>query len=225
MARAGEGFRIMQHPPASLARPLPGDDTANLTSMTLLERVKGRDDEAWRRLVGLYTPLLRHWCRRWGLTGDDADDVLQDVFQAVSDSLAGFRRDREGDSFRNWLHGVARHKALSFFRRRGARGPGGTDFYRRSLLVPDPGQGPTPDEEEGQLVGALYKDALRLVRGEFEERTWQAFWRAAVEGQPPAVIAADLGVTPAAVRQSKSRVLRRLKEVLGEAQCPSAYPG
>jgi RNA polymerase sigma-70 factor (ECF subfamily) len=30
-------------------------------------------------------------------------------------------------------------------------------------------------------------------------------------------VAADLGVTPAAVRQAKSRVLRRLKEEVGDA--------
>ena len=26
--------------------------------------------------------------------------------------------------------------------------------------------------------------AVELVRGEFEERTWQAFWRVAVDGRP-----------------------------------------
>ena len=210
----------MHHLPPPLTPPIAGDAAA--TSLTLLERVKVRDSDAWRRLVNLYSPLLRHWCRRWGVAPDDVDDVVQEVFQAVSGGLEGFRRDREGDSFRNWLRGVARHKALSLFRRRGARGPGGTDFYRKSLLVPDPGRGPASDEEEGHLVGSLYQDALGLVRGEFEGRTWQAFWRAAVEGQSPAVIASDLGVTPAAVRQAKSRVLRRLKDVLGEAPLPPA---
>jgi RNA polymerase sigma-70 factor (ECF subfamily) len=210
----------MQHLPPPLTPPAPSDAAA--TSLTLLERVRVRDSDAWRRLVVLYTPLLRHWSRRWGVTGDDVDDVVQEVFQAVSGSLEGFRRDREGDSFRGWLRGVARHKALSLLRRPGARGSGGTDFYRRSLLIPDPGPSPAVDEEEGQLVGSLYQDALRLVRGEFEGRTWQAFWRAAVEGQSPAVIASDLGVTPAAVRQAKSRVLRRLKDVLGEAPLPPA---
>jgi RNA polymerase sigma-70 factor (ECF subfamily) len=209
----------MRHLPGSGPHPRPVVGEADATSLTLLERVKGRDDEAWRRLVALYTPLLRHWCGRWGLKGEDAEDVAQEVFQAISGGLEGFRREREGDSFRRWLRGVARHKVLSLLRRRSARGPGGTDFYRRTLLVPDPG-GDAPDEEEGQLVGDLYQNALRIVRGEFEERTWQAFWRAAVEGQSPAVIAEDLGVTAAAVRQAKSRVLRRLKGVLGESPRP-----
>lgn len=206
----------MDHPPSR--------DGMGTTSLTLLEGVRTRDGDAWRRLVVLYTPLLRHWCRRWGVTGGDADDVIQDVFQAVHGSLKDFRRDREGDSFRAWLRGVARNKALFFFRRRGVPGMGGTDFYRRSLLVPDSAEGVPPDEEEGKLVGALYRDALALVRAEFEDRTWQAFWRSVVEGQPSAVIAEDLGVTPAAVRQAKSRVLRRLKDILGEHACPPPSP-
>jgi RNA polymerase sigma-70 factor (ECF subfamily) len=200
-------------PAKALSRSTGVDSSA--TSLTLIEQVKARDGEAWKRLVDLYTPLLRHWCRRWGVRGEDVDDVAQEVFQAVVVGLQSFRRDCEGSSFRGWLHGVARYKVLSLIRRGGAQAPGGTGFYERTLLLPDPAT-EDPDEEEGTLVGDLYQNALRLVRLEFEDRTWQAFWRATVEGQPPAAIAEDLGVTPAAVRQAKSRVLRRLKDVLGE---------
>ena len=58
--------------------------------------------------------------------------------------------------------------------------------------------------------------ALDLVRAEFEGRTWQMFWRSAVDGHAVAAIARDLGASAAAVRQAKSRVLRRLKSELGD---------
>jgi RNA polymerase sigma-70 factor (ECF subfamily) len=186
------------------------------TSLTLIGHVKAHDDDAWKRLVDLYSPLLRQWCGRWGVQGADADDVLQEIFQGVFVSLRHFRRDRDGASFRGWLHGVARYKVLSLIRRAELRGPGGTDFFEKSLLLPDP-VADTPNQEEGLLVGNPYGDALEIVRAEFEDRTWQAFWRTTVEGQPTAVIAEALNITPAAVRQAKSRVLRRLKEVLGYA--------
>jgi RNA polymerase sigma-70 factor (ECF subfamily) len=38
----------------------------------------------------------------------------------------------------------------------------------------------------------------------------------AVEGRDPVSVAESLGVTTAAVRQAKSRVLRRLKQEMGE---------
>ncbi len=63
---------------------------------------------------------------------------------------------------------------------------------------------------------AILPQALQLVRAEFENRTWEAFWRAAIEGQLPADIAADLGMSVQAVYKAKSRVLRRLRGELGE---------
>ncbi len=187
----------------------------NSTSLTLIEHLKSHDQGAWQRLVALYTPLLHFWCQRWGIWGQDADDVVQEVFQAVLLGLKDFRRDREGDSFRNWLRGITRNKILDLMRRRGARGQGGTDSYKRSLLIPDPDEGnPGPDESE--VIGVLFQEALNLVRGEFEERTWQTFWQTVVEGRATALVAQELGVTSGAIRQTKSRILRRLKDVLGE---------
>ena len=57
---------------------------------------------------------------------------------------------------------------------------------------------------------------MSLVRDQFEERTWRAFWRVAVEDRSPSEVAEELGITANAVRQAKSRVLRRLREEMGE---------
>jgi RNA polymerase sigma-70 factor (ECF subfamily) len=57
---------------------------------------------------------------------------------------------------------------------------------------------------------------LRQVQHQFEDRTWTAFWRVTVENRLPAEVACELGITANAVRQAKSRVLRRLKEEMGE---------
>jgi RNA polymerase sigma-70 factor (ECF subfamily) len=55
---------------------------------------------------------------------------------------------------------------------------------------------------------------MMLVKGDFSDDTWQAFWRLAVEGQSAPSIAAELGLSPSAVRQAKYRVLCRLREEL-----------
>jgi RNA polymerase sigma-70 factor (ECF subfamily) len=65
------------------------------------------------------------------------------------------------------------------------------------------------DEESGIL-----HRAVEAIQAEFEPTTWQAFWRASVEGQPSDVIATDLGISCGAVRQAKYRVLRRLRQDL-----------
>jgi RNA polymerase sigma-70 factor (ECF subfamily) len=170
-------------------------------------------------MVRLYSPLVYSWCARAGVRGADADDVVQEVFQAASTHLASFRRDREGDTFRGWLRGITRNVALMHFRR-GARQPraiGGTDSLLQFHEVTDRGTHVNDDDDDaGAEADELHRRALELVRGEFEERTWQMFWRTAVEGRSPVDLAAELGVTPATVRKAKSRVLHRLKQEFGE---------
>jgi hypothetical protein len=69
-----------------------------------------------------------------------------------------------------------------------------------------------PDEDAPGEVQGLYQRALEQVRAEFEERTWQMFWQTLVEDKSAADVAADFGVTSAAVRKARSRVLHRLRE-------------
>jgi RNA polymerase sigma-70 factor (ECF subfamily) len=184
------------------------------TSSTLLERVRGRDEEAWRRLLHIYGPLVDRWCALRGVRGADADDVRQEVFRAVAAGLDGFRRDRPGDTFRGWLRVITRHKLTDHFRRLDGRpkAKGGTEAQRQLQQF---AESDLPDDTEDDLSG-LYHRALELVRAEFEPKTWQAFWRTAVDGDSPADVAADLGVTPAAVRKAKSRVLLRLRQEIGD---------
>jgi RNA polymerase sigma-70 factor (ECF subfamily) len=190
----------------------------NVTSLSLLQRIRAGDADGWRRVVELYTPLAYHWCRRWGVEGADADDILQEVFHAAAQGLTGFRREREGDTFRGWLRGITYHKVQSFWRSR-SRQPdphGGSDALQRLHELPDRTPDGTDDPDEAGQVSALFHRALALVKGEFEPKSWQAFWRVTVDGQSSADVAAELGMTANAVRMAKSRVLRRLREEVGE---------
>jgi RNA polymerase sigma-70 factor (ECF subfamily) len=186
------------------------------TSLSLLQRIRAGDSSGWRRVVDLYSPLVFHWCRRWGVSGADADDVAQEVFQAASERITQFRRDKEGDTFRGWLRGITRNKVLLFWRGRRQRpdAAGGSEAYRRLQDVPE--ADPPDDAEEAAQSSALFHRALGQLRGEFEPRTWQAFWRTAVDGQPAPAVADELGMSANAVRMAKSRVLRRLREELGD---------
>jgi RNA polymerase sigma-70 factor (ECF subfamily) len=187
------------------------------TSLTLLDRLRSNDDTAWHTMVKLYSPLVHHWCGRGGVRGADADDVAQDVFRAAAASMEAFRRDRPGDSFRGWLRGITRNMVLQHFRRDGRQpaAAGGTDAHLRLQAV---AADCDPDDEDDPLeeLDGLRRRALDLVRGEFEDRTWQAFWLTVVDGRSPVDIAAETGVSAAAVRMAKSRVLRRLKEAFGD---------
>ena len=186
------------------------------TSLSLLARVQGNQPAAWEQLVELYAPLVYHWCRRGGLGPDDGADVFQEVFRAVAEHIGAFRRDRAGDTFRGWLRTITRNKVRDLFRRRQEqpRAEGGSDAQLRMLAVPDPlaDEGP----EEVDLVAGQLRRALESLRGEFEERTWRAFWEVQMEGRATDEVGAELEMTASAVRKAKFRVLRRLREELGD---------
>jgi RNA polymerase sigma-70 factor (ECF subfamily) len=188
------------------------------TSHSLLERARADDEAAWGRLVTLYGPLVFHWCRRWGLQDEDAADVFQEVFQSVAAHLGGFRKERAGDTFRGWLRTITHSKVQDHFRRQ-ARQPGGIGGSAALAWLAQVPAPPSADEEAGVEERAerrLFHRALKAIAAEFEERTWQAFWRTAVEGRAPKDVAAELAMSPGAVRVAKSRVLQRLREELGD---------
>ena len=201
----------------SIASRRAGSDDPSSISSTLLERVQAERPEAWERLVDLYGPAVYRWCRLSGVGTEDAADVVQEVFRAVARSVGSFRRRGPGDSFCAWLGTITRNKIHDHFRRRRGRpeARGGTDAQQQLLEVPNPPEPPSADDQY-EADGLLSHRALDLVRAEFENRTWEAFRRTAVDGQSPAHVAEDLGMTVLAVYKAKSRVLRRLRQELGD---------
>jgi RNA polymerase sigma-70 factor (ECF subfamily) len=209
MTEASEPIRSREEPQSSTA-----------TSRSLLERLKADDAEAWDRLVVLYAPMVYRWCRRWDLRDQDITDILQDVFQAVATHIATFRKEQAGDTFRGWLRTIAHSKVQDHFRRMGREpgGVGGTDAQIRLASLPAARVDEDEDEDSHEETAErlLLSRGLDLIRDEFEERTWKAFWWTAVDGRDTKDVALELGMSPGAVRVAKSRVLHRLRAELGE---------
>jgi RNA polymerase sigma-70 factor (ECF subfamily) len=188
------------------------------TSHSLLARAKQDEPLAWERVVRLYAPLVASWCRRWGVAEQDLGDLLQEVFAAVASHLDRFRPDEPGATFRGWLWTIARNKVRDHFRRRAGEpaATGGTEAALHMQLLPAPADARSESSDD-RLYDELLLKALESIRGEFQERTWQAFWRVVVDGRTAVDVGADMDMTPGAVRVAKSRILMRLRRELGEA--------
>ncbi|MGE0607102.1 MAG: RNA polymerase sigma factor [Pirellulales bacterium] len=186
------------------------------TSTHLLARVRAHDEAAWRQLAELYGPMVYDWCRQARLQPADAADIVQEVFRGVLTGISSFDHRRDGATFRGWLRSITRHKLIDQARRQGKQpaAPGGTTNQQLvgqlSEEEPEPGSGQHP---AGGRVSHM-QDALLSLRVEIEDRTWQAFWRTAVEDRPAADVAAELQMTVTAVYQAKSRILARLRQLL-----------
>ena len=183
-----------------------------------LEQLRGRQPEAWERFVGLYGGLIHRWCRRAGL-GRGRRRCAPRGARRGHAAPAPFCRDQPGGSFAGWLATITRNKVRDHYRRRHGRAErrGGSTAQRQLSEIPQP---PELSAESIRLDADceswLSRQVLETIRAEFEVRTWQAFWRTTVEGQPAAYVAADLQMSVAAVYMAKSRVLRRLRQALGE---------
>ena len=187
------------------------------TSTSLLDRAKGDNPDAWDRLSRLYGPLVYQWGRMAGLQPDDASDVMQAVFFSLTKNLVQFRVRHDGDSFRGWLYAVTRNKIRDHFRKKQkqVQARGGTEGLFDIQQIAE--SVASPESEDGRKeIDSLYRRALQLVQGEFEGRTWICFWRTTVEGDAPADVAADMGISVWAVYKARSRVLQRLRDEFGE---------
>jgi len=193
-------------------------DDSRSTSPSLIDRVKRRDAVAWSRLARIYSPLIYRWARQCGMQSTDAADAVQEVFLAVSKNVSRFDHDGATATFRGWLWTITRNHVRLFHRKRKGReqAAGGTDaniaLQQYSEIL----------EQAGEPVGfdsrrSLVHRALEVVREDFNATTWQAFLRLALHGEAATDVAADLGMTPAAVRQAKYRVLCRLHDEVAQA--------
>ena len=180
----------------------------NTTSISLLERLRQpTDQEAWARFVRLYAPLLYHWARGVHLSNQEAADLVQDILTLLVQKLPQFTYDRK-KSFRSWLRTVTMNKWREKCRSAEPAGDGSLGDVAEN----DPA-GAAWDTEYQQVV---VRRALEIMQADFQPATWKACWVLVVEGRSAAEAAAELGLTENAVYLAKNRVLRRLREELGE---------
>ena len=81
--------------------------------------------------------------------------------------------------------------------------------------LPTSGSGGVSAAPSDRLI--LLRRCLEAVKSDFEPRTYQAFWAVVMEGKPPKEVARVLAMkSVGAVHTAKSRVMKRLHELLEE---------
>ena len=176
-----------------------------------------QDALAWNEFSEIYEPLVYRLARKNGFQDADARELTQDVLLAVSASIDRWDADPSRGSFRGWLYRVARNLMVNLLikQRRHPQGVGDTDFQR--LLA----QHPAPESQESAEFDHEYRQqafrwAAERIQGEFQARTWMAFWKTCVEGQGAAEVAEELEMSAGAVYVARSRVMARLRKKIEE---------
>src|SRR5271166_2612483 len=180
------------------------------TPSSLLDRLRQPfDPEAWARFVALYAPLIYSWGRGAGLQESDAADLAQEVFVTLLNVLPTFTYDRH-KSFRRWLRTVTLNKWRKTRKQPANRMVGGQGVDLEALVEAED----VPAFWETEYRQHLARRALRIMQGDFEDKTWKACWEMVVGDRPAAEVAVDLGLTVGAVYAAKFRVLNRLRREL-----------
>lgn len=186
--------------------------TSTQTHATLLARLRAEGDgAAWPEFVARYEELIKGFSRRRGLQPADVDDVTQEVLSSLAQALKKFTYDPLKGKFRSYLKTVVvRTIAKKSFQ----NGPAGQledldGATRAGLDAPD-------DEAQWEAEWRQYhvRLAMRVIAAEFNEADRTAFELYALHGREARDVAADLGLSTDQVYQAKSRITRRLAQLI-----------
>ncbi len=112
-------------PPPSATVVSPMIPSPPDTRASLIGRLRDAADvAAWDEFVAIYGPLVHRLAMRQGLQSADAEDVVQQVFAAVSQSVYQWLERPQQNRFRAWLLTIARNIAIKTLTRRPHGGVG-----------------------------------------------------------------------------------------------------
>jgi len=194
---------------------MPPNNQAPPTRLSLILRLRNSGDlRAWQEFTEIYQPVINSLARRRGLQEADADDLTQEVLTRVAGSIDTWDPNPEKGSFRAWLATITRNLVIQFFRESNRWPVIGMDSQIGRLADTDSDSSKHAQEFDLERERQLFLWAARNVRSRFEPKTWQAFWRTAVECEDVASVAERLGTTRAQVYVARSRVMSLLKRTV-----------
>jgi RNA polymerase sigma-70 factor (ECF subfamily) len=167
--------------------------------------------------MAIYGPLVFRMALRQGLQRADAEDVVQQVFTAIFQSVEKWLEQSERGRFRNWLIGIGRNVALNTLNRKpkGGIGVGGTeglDKVGRLKAAEDE----LASEFDIEYQREVYRWAAQRVELDVDPKTWEAFRMTHVDGVSIGQAAKQLGVGVGQVYVARSRVMKRLQSLVSQ---------
>lgn len=184
------------------------------THVTLLTRLKdGVDSDAWRLFHDRYRDVIIGFARRQGLQPGDCEDVLQDVLIALARAMPKFEYDPSRGRFRSYLKTLTIRAAWKKSRQK----THGVPLEHMDQFVEcDAADAQLDAVWEEQWRRYHVSRAMQRLESEFNEKDRMAFASYAVEGKSVDETAEALGMSTDQVYKAKSRILKRLGEVIDE---------
>jgi RNA polymerase sigma factor (sigma-70 family) len=192
-------------------------DSKTRVSLLLALR-SGESDHAWALFCGRYGPRINDWCRRWGATPEDAEEVVQETLLVVFRKMAEFQYD-PGQSFRAWLKSVTERVCLQVAEqaRRHRQPPFPLVEMRPDLVPGDPSRTAAGEYNAilDQLADRELMDlATQNIRGRVSELMWACYERVDKGNGCREEVARSLGISAGALRVNLTRVRKLIRDEL-----------
>lgn len=186
------------------------------TSTTLLRDIGSSANNArWGEFVERYHGMMVAYLKA-NFPSLEAEDIVQETLMALSVIMPNYRYDPEAKGyFHNYLTGILRNKARRECEKR-ARDKALRDDAAAFAAENDVAH----DARIAEWQKSVYEIAMRelLSDDSIHQRSKQIFLRLAVDGVPPAEVAAAYGVERNAVDKIKSRMIARLREIVASLE-------
>ena len=197
----------------SVMLPSPYD-----TRASLIVRLRDQEDrDAWDEVMAIYGPLVFRMAIRQGLQRADAEDVVQQVFTAIFQSVEKWLEQSERGRFRNWLIGIGRNVALNMLNRKpkGVIGVGGTEGHEKLGRL-NAAEDELASEFDIEYLREVYRWAAQRVQADVDPKTWETFRLTHVDGVSISEAAKLLDIGVGQVYVARSRVMKRLQNLVSQ---------
>ena len=195
------------------------------THASLLERLKDLEDQdSWQQFYTTYRKLIFSFAVKHGLSGMEAEEVVQETVITVARNMPEFRYDPKRCSFKTWLFNLTLWRIQDQIRKRLPedasihRKPGETDRTATVERLPGPEEEHLVALWDAEWKQDLFERALENARTKVDEKQFQIFDLYVLQQWPARKVARSLGVSLVQVYLSKHRISRRVSREVQRLQ-------
>lgn len=168
----------------------------------LMQKAQGGDAVAYRTLLNTITPLIKGYLRTRLFSRSHIDDIAQEILLAIHAVRHTYNPEQP---FKNWMYGIARHKAIDYMRKATRQNANETNDVEFETFMADAANNPEEALEIKQLRASLDK---------LPEKQRRILMLTKVEGHSMAEAGKLLDMTESAAKVAAHRAYKKLKEIL-----------
>jgi RNA polymerase sigma factor (sigma-70 family) len=190
------------------------------TRATLIQRLKNwQDQSSWQDFFDTYWKLIYGVALKGGLTGAEAQDVVQETMISVAKHMPTFQYDPAIGSFKTWLLNMTRWRITDQLRKRGpvctASQPNPEDTTTGTSTAEKMVDPASPELDalwDAEWEKNLLDAALAKVKRRLDPQKYQIFDLYVNKEWPPEKVAATFGISVDQVYLAKHRTTEMIKE-------------